>query len=128
LPNDAVVRIFFEDTPFDDFSNLVATIGGKRWRLGLKDKSPSIFPAIVPIGFYSQVVPKASVDFGFSWSSFNYLETKPTLKLDSNAAGADQPVEKLVQLAVEECVGKLGDMKVEIWCPYVRVRRTSNEF
>ncbi|KAJ4251009.1 hypothetical protein NW762_011659 [Fusarium torreyae] len=86
LPEGAVVSLVFEDTPFNDFGSLAKTVAQN---FAKPDEKVFIAPSLVPLGFYQQIVPDGQADLGFSWSSLNYLEEVPTVKLDATASPAE---------------------------------------
>lgn len=96
LPDNATATLIFEDTPFNDFGTLAKTVAHNISSLETK---ALVVPSLVPLGFYQQVVPPNSVDVGFSWSSFNYLEKTPTIRLDATASPADYAVARHKALA-----------------------------
>lgn len=89
LPKDATATVLFEDTPWNDWSTLAKTIHDGAQELFSADQHVRVFPRMVPIGFYEQVIPDNSADVGFSWSSMNYLETQPTVSLDPTTSLAE---------------------------------------
>ncbi|KAH8738473.1 S-adenosyl-L-methionine-dependent methyltransferase [Ilyonectria robusta] len=88
LPDGATANLFFEDTPWNDWSTLAKTVNKGIATLS-KTGNVRIFPSLVPVGFYNQVIPFQTADVGLSWSSFNYLENQPDLKLDPTAPPAE---------------------------------------
>ncbi|KAJ4129804.1 hypothetical protein NW768_006774 [Fusarium equiseti] len=96
LSDGATVSLIFEDTPFNDFGSLAKTVSTH-----FTNTSEKVFiaPSLVPIGFYQQVVPANSVDLGFSWSSFNYLENTPAIALDATASPTDYAIARHKALA-----------------------------
>ncbi|KAJ6438086.1 KP-43 peptidase, serine peptidase, MEROPS family S08A [Purpureocillium lavendulum] len=88
LPNGATVRVFFEDTMFNDFFTLAKTVCASISSLDLTGRDISIFTAMIPESFYRQLVPRASIDLGMSWSSLNYLESVPDVTIDATAPPA----------------------------------------
>ncbi|RBR24323.1 uncharacterized protein FIESC28_02813 [Fusarium coffeatum] len=96
LPENATVSLMFEDTPFNDFGSLAKTVST---HFASTSEKVFIAPSLVPIGFYQQVVPAKSVDLGFTWSSFNYLENTPTIALDATASPTDYAIARHKALA-----------------------------
>ncbi|KAJ4004499.1 hypothetical protein NW752_011595 [Fusarium irregulare] len=96
LAEGASVSLIFEDTPFNDFGSLAKTVSTH-----FANTSDKVFiaPSLVPVGFYQQVVPANSVDLGFSWSSFNYLENTPIVALDATASSTDYAIARHKALA-----------------------------
>ena len=96
LPDGATASLIFEDTPFNDFGSLAKTVSTH-----FTDTNDKVFvaPSLVPIDFYRQVVPANSVDLGLSWSSFNYLESTPTIALDATASPTDYAIARHKALA-----------------------------
>ena len=96
LVDGATASLIFEDTPFNDFGSLAKTVST---HFGNTNEKVFIAPSLVPVGFYQQVVPANSVDLGFSWSSFNYLENTPTIALDATASPVDYAIARHKALA-----------------------------
>lgn len=88
LPSGATANIIFEDTPYNDFNSLSRTIDAN-FPSASTPKGVFVAPSMVPIGFFSQVVPSAHADLGFSWSSLNYLANAPNVALDATASPAE---------------------------------------
>jgi hypothetical protein len=89
LRDGAYANLLFEDTPWNDWSTLAKTINDSTAALSKTDRNVQVFPVLIPVGFYNQVAPSQTVDIGFSWSSFNYLESQPVFRLDPAASPAD---------------------------------------
>lgn len=96
LPDGGTASLIFEDTPFNDFGSLAKTVSTN---FGNPNEKIFVAPCLVPVGFYQQVVQENSVDIGFSWSSFNYLENTPTIALDATASPADYAIARHKALA-----------------------------
>lgn len=96
LPEGASASLIFEDTPFNDFGSLAKTVSTN---FSNTNERVFIAPSLVPVGFYQQVVPANSIDVGFSWSSFNYLQNTPTIALDATASPTDYAIARHKALA-----------------------------
>ena len=102
LPENATVHVNFEDTAYNDYRTLAKTLAEEMPRLQ-PNPSTKIFTSIIPVGFFSQVVPSATVDLGVSWSSMTYLEHQPKLEVSPDA---DMSTINAARKAATEKAGK----------------------
>ena len=90
LPENANASIIFNDKPSNDWDGLAHTIAHLKQNLDATEKkSCSVFPAMVSLSFYDQVVPDRSVDLGFSLSSLNHLDHQTDEKSSSDQQTPD---------------------------------------
>lgn len=73
LPTHSTIRLIFNDRPPNDFSTLSKTIKRNEATLS-RNGELQIYPSMVPVSFFHQIVPDNSVDIGFAWSCLHYLE------------------------------------------------------
>lgn len=73
--------MIFSDRPGNDFNTLVQTIEQAEFL-----KKPTIFTSMVAKSFYERVVPKNSVDVGFSLATLHHLQQSPAFVSTQNDA------------------------------------------
>jgi hypothetical protein len=78
VPAGSKAVVYFNDTPQNDFTTLAETVATELPSL-TKDGSVTVYPMLVPVSFYNQIIPSVQkADVGLAWSCLNYLRQLPT--------------------------------------------------
>ncbi|KAF4970215.1 hypothetical protein FSARC_2701 [Fusarium sarcochroum] len=87
VPSISSATLVFNDTPFNNFSSLAATIDANLDQLSLDGKL-AINSLLAPRSYFQQILPDGFVDAGFNFTALHWLQHMPDASSNASTLSA----------------------------------------